>query len=518
MSQNSLLQGLRDLVQAKSAEGAVIRGATYIVENVEPGYVFVYADVENWSDRIRRISGQDSYHDEDLCKRVAKRGAVAVLSSRELDECPLPVFLVEDSRRAFWELGKEFRAGHNGQVVGITGTVGKSTVTSLVSHLLSDNVSSVATRGNWNTIDGVAGAVSQLAQEPEVGVFEAAISGFGRFADCSSGEILKPTLAVLTSTGAAHLDVAPSLYETAVIKSRIFEDLAPGGTAIINADSHYANYVGQLAQQAGAGKVIFVGRSPLAHYRLLDWAPDLEGSSITASLQGQEVSYRLSNPSGGIALSSLFGLAVAVELGLDLSAALQKIPEFRAGRRVTEISTGKLENQEVILIDDSKNATDLSYRAAVDLAIALAKRTHGRVLIAAGQILYLGDDAERIHGQIGEYMKLSGVREVFTYGEGMEQMRQKMGGRASAPHADSPEALAEQVVKKVRPNDVVLVKGSHRGTGMRKVAPLITREITRKQKRFEKEGNKSKVEKESASGVKTRLRLSLNKIRQSLLK
>lgn len=513
MDRDTLLQSLQNLILPSSGS---IRGITYIVDNVEPGYVFVYADAHCWPTRTRRISGQSGYRDEELFENVAKRGAVAVVSSCELPECPLPVLSVEDGRRAFWALSKEIRERYSGRVVGVTGTVGKSTVTSLVSFLVADQISCVATRGNWNTIDGVSGAVSQLVQEPELGIFEAAISGFGRFEDCSSGEIMKPTLAVLTATGSAHLDVAPSLYETAVTKSRIFANLAPGGTAVINADSHYANYVARQAHDAGADRVVSVGRSPLADYRLLGWEPDLVGSTITASLRGEEVSYRLSNPNGGIALSSLFGLAVISELKLDVQAALKKVSEYRVGRRVTEISTVKLRNRRVVVIDDTKNATDLSYRTAIDLAVALAKEAQGRVLIAAGQILYLGDDAGRIHGQIGEYMRRSGVNKVFTHGEDMEVMREKLGGRTSDAHAGSPEMLAKQVIRVARPNDVILVKGSHRGTGMRRVAPLIVKGIERKQNRIERRREERRVEKKPETGYKARLRQSLNRMKRCL--
>lgn len=468
-----------------------IRNITYIIDQVEAGTVFVHADESVWTRRCRQLSGQAKFSTENLIEHVAKRGAIAFITSQQVEDSPIPTYLVEDTRRTLWHLSEEIRKDFSGRVVGVTGTSGKSTVTSLVQYLAGSQISTGGIVGNWNTTDGTASAVTTLLQKPAVGVFETSIGALMRFPDFSSSRFVRPDIAVLTSIGTAHLDLAPSHYDTALYKSKIFEHLSHQGTAVINGDTHYSNLLKEQALQAGAQRVVMVGESADFDCRLVSWVPNTEGALIQAQILGDRFEIKINNPSYALALSTLIALAVIGELGLSIPDAIERLKTYSYGRRVCEISRVKLADGYVTLVDDTKNATDISYYAAIDAATSLAEQTEGRVLVAAGHILYLGEQAEETHRNVGKYMRLARVSRVYTHGPDMEPLREEVGRRARLPHAESPKQLARQVARNAREGDVVLIKGSHRGTGMREVAPELRRAIRRRNRRMEERARDS---------------------------
>lgn len=455
----------------------VVKGVTHVMGMIKPGYIFVHADERQWPATPRRSCKQIDLAIEEALQVAAERGAIAAIVSQEVNASPLPVLRVDDTRRALWALGAEIREQANSSTVAVTGTAGKTTVMRMAEFLLTEHTSVVSTHQSINTIDGVATAAAQLIQNPEVGVFEVAISGLGRFTDCSSAEILKPNIAVITSTGIAHRDVADTIFKTAEIKGKILETISDGGVAIINGDMHYADYLKQKALDHGAGRVVTVGRSQAADYRLVEWRPSKHSADITAEINGHLITYRLGNPNGGVALSSLMALAIATELGQPIDDSLTRVKDYPFGKRLAEVRTLRTEEGDITIIDDSKNAADVSYQAAVDLVVALAKSYEGRALVAAGHIVFLGSEASKVHGRLGTYIRHAGVNELFTYGEDMNLMRDEAKTLISTPHAQTPEEFAQMIAAHAKPGDVILIKGSHRGTGLREVAPLLRRAL-----------------------------------------
>src|SRR5690625_3726450 len=153
MENKSHLDNLQSLLQETGCQQE-IHNITYIIDQVKPGTIFVHADERSWGNRQRRLSGQTKFSTENLIEYVAKRGAIAFITSHQVEGAPIPTYLAEDTRRALWHLSQEIREGFSGRVVGITGTSGKSTVTSLVQYLAGSQTSTAGIVGNWNTADG----------------------------------------------------------------------------------------------------------------------------------------------------------------------------------------------------------------------------------------------------------------------------------------------------------------------------------------------------------------------------
>lgn len=449
--------------------------ASWLVERLRPGQLAVMMDLAHWPEGRLEISRQDRYSPEEFVARAHRDHCTAVLTSAPVSDPPLPVLTVRDSREALRVLAKDARSRYDGDVIGVTGTVGKSTTKNLLEHILRRSKRVLATPGNWNTIDGVAQTLTGLWTQPEAAVLEATIHGF---ADSSlgdhAGELMRPTMGIVTSIGSAHRDVAQTVEDTARVKGRLLESLEPNGTAVLHRDAPFFDYLRDTALAAGASKVVTFGTHADADYRLTDWTMEGEGSRVTASLAGQMCDYTLSGPGQGLVLNSLGSLAAAVELGCTLDDAIEAVGAYTPGDHVAERHELAVSGGTVLMIDDSMNATYLSMVGAFELLAKIASSRQGRKVAVLGQINFLGNETEAVHTSLAEPLLEAGVDVVLTTGAKMDGLRQALGS-IHRGHADTPAELAELAWQHLEPGDTVLVKGSNRNTGFRKVPRQLMR-------------------------------------------
>lgn len=453
----------------------LVGGGSFLIDRLPEKAVLFAMDDHGWSERLRRSSRQIRWKTQELIQTAAARGAVAAVSCEHIPDSPIPVHVVPDTRQAMWKFAYFARSHYKSPVVGITGTVGKSTTTSLLSYVLSQGNRVHSTDGNWNTIDGVANTLSGLMAPTDVAVVEAAISGFVRVPEHSSAAMLQPDVAVITAIGSAHLDIAPTIEDTARIKGKLLEDLRPGGVAILNADAPHFEYLEEVARQAGAASVLSFGRSPSADYRLIDWTIDGDASLIRVRAEGRALSYRMRSIGEGVAFNSLGTLAAARALGCSIEDATGAFEQYVAKEGVSTLHELSVDDGTALLIDDSTNATVISMNAAIELLGKFAAQRQGRAVAVLGQINFLGEQASRIHASLAEPLKKAGVQVVLTTGGGMDELMRELGSDCYVSHSETPRQLVDEVRSVLQPGDVVLVKGSSANTGFKRVARSLLR-------------------------------------------
>lgn len=457
-----------------------VRAGTFLVDQLPESALLVVMDGPSWTSRLQKSAHQYGKSSERIIAQGAARSAVAAVTTKRVENPPIPVHVVEDSREAQWQIGTFARNRYTKPVVGITGTVGKSTTTDLLSHVLSQNSRVHRSQGNWNTIDGVANTLGGLLGDSDLAVVEAAISGFVRVPGRSSAEMIRPDIAMVTAIGTAHLDVAPTIEDTAKIKGKLLEAMTPGGTAIINADAPHLDLLRAAADRAGPAAVRTFGRAVDADYRLVDWTAAGHGSRVTAVIEGRPIEYTMNSIGEGVVFNSLGVMAAARAIGRSVDDVVSSLATYVAKQHVTTLHDIPVEGGHACLIDDSTNATVLSMNAGIELLAKLAAERRGRAVAVLGQINYLGNRAEEIHASLAEPLSLAGVEALLTMGEGMNALRQAMGPEICGAHATSPRELVDEVRQILRPGDVVLVKGSNVGTGFRRVASSLVATSSRK--------------------------------------
>ena len=412
------------------------------------------AEVTGWSIDSRTLRAGDLFfalrgptHDgHAYVAEVLGKGAVGVVVDREVEGTD-PVLKVEDSLAALQAVASAARREWSGQVVGVTGSAGKTTTKDVIAEMLSEALKTAKTEGNLNNHVGLPLSLLRVADEAQVAVLEMGMNHAGEIRTLA--EIARPNVGVVTNVGYAHMESFESIDGIAAAKRELIEALPSNGFAVLNADDQQ---VAAFAQ-AHSGPVVTYGESVVASVRAEDVRFSEEGVAFKvgnvpfeSSLTGR---HSVSNLLAGIAVAGIFGIA----------------PE-RLTERVRKIQPGKMRGQRfrhqgILVFDDCYNSNPDAARAM----LSVLRDTPARRRIAVlGEMLELGPWAEPLHRAVGNYAAecgidvLVGLRGAACY---MLDAAKRSGLRADAAFFfDDPVPAGQLVRSLAQSGDAVLFKGS----------------------------------------------------------
>ena len=390
-------------------------------------------------------------------RQAGDAGAVAVLGTRPT---ALPTVVVEDARTALQELATHVVAGLRDRlaVVGLTGSQGKTSTKDLLAAVLSCAAPTVATIGSFNNELGVPLTMLRAEATTRFLVLEMGARHVGDIAQLTG--LVGPDVAVVLNAGQAHLGVFGSREAIVRAKGELVRGLAPGGTAVLNADDPRVAAMRSLTD----GPVLTFGRDDRADVRVLDLALDRIGRP-SFTLRTADASATVALPIVGahqaLNASAAAAAALAVGVPLDLAAAALS---------TVSLSKWRLELRELLggvtLLNDSYNANPDSTRAAVDALAAIEGRRRIAVL---GEMLELGEEGAAEHRAVGEYAATR-ADVVVAVGEAARSIAAGAGARAVTV-ADKCGAV-DWLHGHLAAGDVVLVKAS-RGARFDEVAAAL---------------------------------------------
>lgn len=374
-------------------------------------------------------------------------GAPAYLTSAE----PVPAataVVVEDTAAGLTKVGAAARRRLTGRVVGITGSVGKTTVKELVAAAIGSTYRTSASTRSFNNEIGVPLTLANAPDDAEVVVVEMGARGPGHIGALC--RIARPTIAVVTRVGQAHTEFLGGLDGVAAAKGELVAALPPDGIAVLNADDPRVIAMRERTEAAVLSYGLSGGEVTATHVRLDELA---------------RPAFRLHTPSGSIDLSirlsghhqvtnALAAVAVGVALGVPLEAAAAGIAGVEPPP--SRMKVRRLRNG-VVVVDDAYNANPTSVRAALE---ALAAIPGGRRIAVLGRMAELGAGSDAEHRRIAEEAAAAGI-ELIAYATaafGVEPVEGRDG-------------LARRIGR-LGPGDVVLVKGS-RAAGMERVVEIL---------------------------------------------
>jgi UDP-N-acetylmuramoyl-tripeptide--D-alanyl-D-alanine ligase len=349
---------------------------------------------------------------------------------------------------ALQALAREWRRRLGAGVIGITGSVGKTSVKDIARALLPGRVH--ASRENYNTEIGLPLTVLEAPEETDVLVLEMAMRGAGQIAELA--EIAEPDVAVITNVGPVHVELLGSVEAIAETKAEVLAHLPPSGTAVVPAQA------AELEPHLGAAP------------RLLRFG---EGGDVRAAERSVEegvTAALVETPAGSARfhfpfteahnlLNALAAIAAGVALGAPLAEMADRAPDIGFSRlRGQRLRLGK----GIVLVNDCYNANPVSMRAALD---HLATLDANRRIAVLGLMGELGPEAPGYHREVGEHARAAGIDTVIGVGE---------EGRDYDPDelVAGPDEAADLLAEQLEPGDVVLVKGS-RSAGLERVAEAL---------------------------------------------
>lgn len=401
----------------------------------------------------------------DYLAAAAERGAFAALVARDLPDAPLPTIRVPDAASALADLAREvldrLRAAGELVVVGVTGSVGKTTTKDLLSVLLRPLGDLVAPVASFNNEIGLPLTVLRADRDTRVLVLEMGADAPGNLTFLTS--VAAPDVAVELIVGHAHLRGFGSIEGVATAKAELVQGLAPGGMAVLNADDARV-----LSMATLADRVLTFGRSEHADVRAVDVVTAADGhAELTLVAEQGQARVRLGLAGDHHVTNALAAAAVALHLGRPIQevAATLATAEPLSPHRMHVVDRA----DGIRVIDDAYNANPTSMRAA--LAALAAMTASGRRAVAViGEMLELGEDSEREHAEIGRWAASLGVDEVVAVGSQTRAVHAAVAQAGGSAHYVTDPAEARSVLATLlQEGDVVLVKASN-GTGLFRLA------------------------------------------------
>ncbi|MFQ5774235.1 MAG: UDP-N-acetylmuramoylalanyl-D-glutamyl-2,6-diaminopimelate--D-alanyl-D-alanine ligase [Kiloniellaceae bacterium] len=400
-----------------------------------------------------------NFDGHDFIAEAFKKGAAAAIAHRPTgDTSAGPLLVVADTLAALWRLGAAARARGRARVIGVTGSVGKTSTKEALAACLSAAAPTAASAGSLNNHWGVPLSLARLPRAAAYGVFELGMNHPGEIRDLA--RLLRPEVALITNVEAAHIGYFRSIEEIAEAKAEIFEGMGPDGTAVLNRDNRHFERLAAAARTAGLRRVVGFGRGAEAEVRLIDCTLEATRSRVSAEVFGRPVTYLLSVPGTHWVANSLAVLATVSAAGADVTAAAaamgRLVPVKGRGRR----HAVRLPDGAFVLIDDSYNANPTSMQAAFEVLGRTETGPGGRRIAALGDMLELGPDSAAMHRGLAGPLRAAGIDVVFTCGRDMAALNASLPQAMRGGHAADARALVPLVTAVVAAGDAVLVKGS----------------------------------------------------------
>ena len=383
--------------------------------------------------------------------QVMEAGALATLSERVLDNADFPYIAVESSLQAVKDIAEFYLEQLQIPVVGITGSVGKTSTKETIASVLAQKYRVLKTDANFNNELGLSLTVFRLREEDEMAVLEMGIDDFGQMHRLA--KIARPETAVITNIGWCHLENLKTRDGILQAKTEIFDHLRENGHIIINGDDDKLSTVGTVH----GIKPVHFGLDEKNEY----YADEIESQGFRG------ISCRIHTPQGSFSAlipipgrhmvyNALAGTAVGCMYGLTLEQIKQGIETLQSvSGRFHIIETGKY-----TVVDDCYNANPVSMKASLDVL----KEAKGRKVAVLGDMGELGTDEAALHAEVGTHAGTCGIDALYCAGplcEHLAKAAKEADSKLEVRHFADRESLMAELPKLLQDGDQILVKASH---------------------------------------------------------
>ncbi len=378
------------------------------------------------------------------------------------------LFGVQDPLFAYQQLATHHRSRFEIPVVAVTGSNGKTTTKDMVACVLMQRWRTLKTEGNFNNRIGVPHTLFRLTARHQAAVVEMGVDRRGQTTRLC--EIVRPTIGIITNIGPDHLEFFGNMEGSAQAKAELLDSLPIKGTAVLNADDPYFDYLAARAQC----RVISFGLSEKADVRAVHVSSDVrKGTSFGLLLPGKSRPTPVVIKVHGVhnVTNALAAAAVGYALNLPATAIAQGLARFRPATMRSQVMT----HHGVQIINDCYNANPSSMKAALQL---LAQWSPARKRVAVlGDMLELGRDTQQMHRDVGQFVCTLQLSRLIVCGELGREIATgaRQAGMAGSAIVEMPDATsaAELLRETIHQGDVVLVKAS-RGMRMEQIVQVLT--------------------------------------------
>lgn len=416
----------------------------------------------------------DVHDGHDFVVQALKAGAgLAVVSKARRGQfaTDAPLLAVDDVLEGLIALARAARERFAGQVIAVTGSVGKTSTKEALRVALAAEGETHASVASFNNHWGVPLSLARCPATAKYAVFEIGMNHAGEITPLT--KLVRPHIAIVTTVEPVHLEFFGTVEAIADAKAEIFLGL-DNGVAVLNRDNGQFDRLQRAALAAGASRVVSFGTDAEADARLIETSLHATCSCVHADILGQDITYKVAVPGRHIVMNSLAVLAAATLAGADLArgalALAQMTPPPGRGARLPL----RLPGGTALLIDESYNANPASIRAALDVLGRARLEGKGRRIAVLGDMLELGSAGAELHRSLSAAVEASAVDLVFCSGPLMRNLFDALPPARRGGYALSASELEPQVTGAVRSGDAIMVKGSA-GSKMKVIVTALTK-------------------------------------------
>lgn len=385
-----------------------------------------------------------------FAKRAVESGAAAVVTEYEIEDCPCLV--VDNTRLALLRIAAYYRSKFSPILVGVTGSVGKTTSKEMIALVLSAKYNTLKTQGNLNNEIGLPKTLLELDSHHEAAVIEMGMSNFGEIHRLSC--TTQPTIGVITNIGFSHIENLKSQEGILKAKLEILDGMADDAPLVVSADDPF---LAPLKNELQPRPVYTYGiENENADVRAVDIESGDSSISFTVIDKGEETCH-VTLPCVG--LHNVLDALGAYCTGRLADIEPEKIAEALGKYKTVGFRQNIEQHGTYTLIVDCYNASPDSMKAA--LHVLREMKSSGRKAAVLGDMLELGDLSRKLHEIVGDMSLVSGADQIFCYGKNAKYIAKTAAkGGASVFHTEDKTELCSAIRAYLRPGDLILFKAS----------------------------------------------------------
>ena len=398
------------------------------------------------------VALKDARDGHDFIPAAIKAGAGGILC--EVAPENTPSVNVPDSAKALAALGVFARDERDAIRIGVTGSVGKTSVKDALAVMLSAFGTTHKSIKSFNNHLGVPITLATIPADAKYAVLEMGMNHAGEMSGLS--KLARPQIAVINNVVGAHLAHFDSVENIADAKAEIIDGMEPGGTLILNGDNEYTPRIRKKAIAAKLNVLTF-GHSDEDDIAIVSKNSHSAGGNVRLRIERQQFDVTLMVPGEHWFMNAAACMAVAVAADLPLRRCAMVLRKITPAPGRGDTHALNIDGKSITLIDESYNANPASMRAAFSAAVLRP----GRKLALLGDMYELGADELELHRALAEPLVEAGFERVFMTGECMRLLMGALPLPLRAGWSSKPQTLLTKLKGELRDGDVVLIKGSN---------------------------------------------------------
>lgn len=392
----------------------------------------------------------EKFDGHDFIEKAFKLGAKAVISHKEI-KTDKPVVYVKDTRLAFGALSAYYRSLFSVFLVGVTGSVGKTSTKEMIYTVMKNHYNVLKTQGNLNNDIGLPRTLLELSDEYQGAVIEMGMSNLGEISYLS--KLAKPDMAVITNIGVSHLENLKTRENILKAKLEILDGMKKGSKIILNADNDMLLTVKDKIENA-----VYIGIDNVEDSDII--AKDIkqkgDDTLFTIIYGGKEYSAQMPTIGKHNVYNALVAFLVGVEIGMDEEKIIEALLQYENSGMRQQISI----KNDIKVIADCYNASPDSMVSA--LSVIKSVECNGRRIAVLGDMLELGETSDDLHRQVGRLVKDYDIDTLYCYGK--EALYIKEGadeaGVSNTIYTNNKDELATLLKRDLVKGDAVIFKAS----------------------------------------------------------